>query len=132
MEQNKRKKATEWSDIFSEWRRSGGSQRGYCRDKGISISAFGYWYRKLERDGVEQSIVKIGTLPGMRRNGVTARAGGVLVELSDRFGSSSTCRVVSSIFINGPSRIFRRRRSRYAPHARDACIVQLHMFCRLM
>ena len=97
MEQNKRKKATEWSDIFSEWRRSGGSQRGYCRDKGISISAFGYWYRKLERDGVEQSIVKIGTLPGMRRNGVTARAGGVLVELSGRESEELLMRVFRAL-----------------------------------
>ena len=84
MEQNQRKKAHEWSDIFSEWRGSGESRRGYCRGKGISISAFSYWYRKLESDGIEQSFVKIGkvgALPGIDRNGLTARAGGVLIEL---------------------------------------------------
>jgi hypothetical protein len=85
MEQNRGKKAREWSDIFSDWRRSGESQRGYCRDKGISISAFGYWHRKLERDGVEQSFVKVrnvGSIRGTDTDGLTVRAGGVLVELS--------------------------------------------------
>jgi hypothetical protein len=100
MEQNKRKKAAEWSDIFSEWRRSGESQRGYCRGKGISISAFGYWYRKLERDGVEQSFVKIGkigALPGIDRKGFSARAGGVLVELSGRESEELLMRVFRAL-----------------------------------
>jgi hypothetical protein len=85
MEQKQRRNALEWSDIFSEWRRSGKSQRGYCQGEGISISAFGYWYRKLERDGEEHPIVKISSLaslPSVGGSGLTARAGGVLVDLT--------------------------------------------------
>jgi hypothetical protein len=82
MEENRRKKAREWKDIFSEWSKSGESRRAYCRRKGISISAFGYWYKKLENDGLEQSFVRIERSSGIGGNGFTARAGGVLVELS--------------------------------------------------
>ena len=82
MERNQSKKTLEWRDIFMEWRKSGESQRGYCRRKGISISAFGYWYRKLESEGSEQSLVKIEAVSRIGRTGLTARAGGVLVELS--------------------------------------------------
>lgn len=82
MEKERVQKAQEWNGIFSEWRKSGESRRGYCQRKGISISAFGYWYKKLEKDGVEQSFVKIAGLSGIGRNGLTARAGGVVVELS--------------------------------------------------
>ena len=87
MEQNRQKKAREWSDIFSDWQKSGESQRGYCRRKGISLSAFGYWHRKLERDIGDHALVKVGnlaTLPLAERKSVTARAGGVLVGLTGR------------------------------------------------
>ena len=85
MEQNKQRKAREWNDIFSDWQKSGESQRGYCRRMGVSLSAFGYWHRKLERDTSDHALVKVGnlaTLPIAERNAVTARAGGVLVGLT--------------------------------------------------
>jgi hypothetical protein len=85
MEQNQRRTAQEWGDIFSDWRKSGESQRGYCRREGIPISAFGYWHRKLERHGEQRRLVRVGSLPllpGAGRNGFTARAGGIQVDLS--------------------------------------------------
>ena len=85
MEQNQRKIAQEWDEILSDWRKSGESQRGYCRREGISISAFGYWYRKLSREGEQHRLVKVNSLPllpGVGRNGLTARAGGIQVDLS--------------------------------------------------
>jgi hypothetical protein len=82
MEKERGQKTQEWNDIFLEWRKSGESRRGYCQRKGISISAFGYWYKKLEKDDVEQSLVKVKGFPGIGRNGLAARAGSVVVELS--------------------------------------------------
>lgn len=87
MEQNRRRNAQEWSTIFLDWRRSNESQREYCRREGISISAFGYWHRKLKKDSEEQQIVKISglaSLPTGDENVFTVRAGGVLVELTGR------------------------------------------------
>ena len=82
MEKERHQKVREWNDIFSEWRKSGESRRAFCGRKGISISAFGYWYKKLEKDSLEQSFVKMEALSDVVRNGFTARACGVLVELT--------------------------------------------------
>ena len=82
MEKKRGQKAQEWNNIFLEWRESGESRRGFCQRKGITISAFGYWYKKLEKGGTEQSLVKMEGLSGIGRNGLTARAGGVVVGLS--------------------------------------------------
>ncbi len=87
MEQNRRRNAQEWITLFSDWRRSGESQRGYCRRQGISISAFGYWRMKLKKDSEERQIVKISSLaslPATGQNTFIARSGGVLVELTGR------------------------------------------------
>ena len=85
MKQNRRRTAQEWSEIFVDWRRTDESQRGYCQREGISISAFGYWHRKLEKGTGEQPFVRVSSglaLPGAGRNGLTARAGGVVVDLN--------------------------------------------------
>ena len=88
MEQRQQKRRSdEWRVVFTDWRKSGESQRGYCGREGISISAFGYWYRKLNSGNEEHQLVKIGGLtaqPTVGENGLTARAGGVLVELTGR------------------------------------------------
>jgi len=97
MEKNRDQKVREWKDIFSEWRESEESRRGFCSRKGISISAFGYWYKKLESDGLEQSFVKIEALSGLGRTGLTARAGGVLVELTGGESEEQLTRVFRAL-----------------------------------
>ena len=100
MEQNQRKKAREWSGIFADWQKSGESQRGYCRRKEISLSAFGYWHRKLKRDPDDHALVKVGnlaTLPLAERKSVTARAGGVLVGLTGRESEDFLIRVFRAL-----------------------------------
>jgi hypothetical protein len=85
MAQNRRRNAQEWSEIFSDWQRSGESQHGYCRREEISISAFGYWRRKIERNDDKHPFIKVNglaSLPGGDEGGFTVRAGGVLVELT--------------------------------------------------
>ena len=48
MESIRRKTAEEWGEVFSDWRRSGESQRGYCRSKEIPFSSFTYaGYRRF-------------------------------------------------------------------------------------
>ncbi len=95
MDEDRSQKAREWSAIFLEWRKSGESQRGYCRRTGLSISAFVYWYRKLEKDGAEQLFVKVRNVPalaGLDGNRLTARAGGGSAEL---FGRESATQLTS-------------------------------------
>lgn len=36
-----------WSSHWAAWRSSGLSQRAYCREHGLSYSAFGYWRSRV-------------------------------------------------------------------------------------
>ncbi len=45
----KPKSESYWQKHIKNWKRSGLSQRGYCRKNGITASAFYYWHRKLQR-----------------------------------------------------------------------------------
>ena len=83
MEQNQRRTAEQWSGIFSHWRESGQSQRGYCRGEGISFSAFGYWRRKLEQGEENRRIVRVGLAePITSQRNISARASGVTIYFS--------------------------------------------------
>lgn len=53
----KRKKSGReyWRRVLKEWSSSGLSQRGFCEDRGISLSSFCYWRRRLRVEGEEVS-----------------------------------------------------------------------------
>lgn len=87
MEQNKRRTTSrEWVDVLSAWRKSGESQRGYCRRAGISFSSFTYWRGKLEKESQENRLVKVGKVQSTRMptigNPIIVRSGAMRVELS--------------------------------------------------
>ena len=101
MESIRRKTAEEWGEIFSDWRRSGESQRGYCRGKGIPFSSFTYWKRKLGVVGEESLMVRVGSLaqaPSLvDRTTITVRAEGVEVELSGQVSEELVGRIVRAL-----------------------------------
>ena len=85
MEQSQRRCSSDWARVFSDWRRSGDSQRGYCRRKGIPYSAFIYWRRKLDKENNESSLVKVNNLsalPEIDRKGLTVKLDRIRVELT--------------------------------------------------
>jgi len=100
MEQKQRRNSKEWADIFADWRKSGESQRGYCRNEGISFSSFSYWRRKLEKQSNESLFVRVGkmaALPGVGGKTITARIGGVEVELSGEESEAVLVRVFRAL-----------------------------------
>jgi|APSaa5957512622_1039677.scaffolds.fasta_scaffold49141_3 hypothetical protein len=100
MERTPKRNTQEWREIFSDWRRSGESQRAFCRREGISISSFGYWYGKLKDTGDEQRITKIDgfTSPiSSGKNPIAARAGGVQVDLSGNESEELLIRVFRAL-----------------------------------
>ena len=86
MAQRENTKEADWAKVFADWRKSDESQRGYCRRKGISFSAFGYWRRKIERQGADAApvgLVLLGGHPSWKASaGFTVRCGALRVELS--------------------------------------------------
>lgn len=51
----KRKKSGQehWCRVLKEWSTSGLSQRGFCENRGISLSSFCYWRRRLRAEAEE-------------------------------------------------------------------------------
>lgn len=42
-----RRSADEWRSLVEQQRRSNQTQAAFCRERGVSLSSFGYWRRKL-------------------------------------------------------------------------------------
>lgn len=83
MEQNEKTTLEHWTNIFAEWRKSGESQRGFCRRKDISYSAFGYWRKKVDRKTADSPLVRVAGSGALRVSpGITVRSGALRVELS--------------------------------------------------
>ena len=100
MERMKRRSGSEWADILSEWKKSGRSKRGYCRHKGISFSAFGYWRKKLDKQSGETSLVKVNNLlalPGVGGNTLLVKAGGIQVELTGQENEDLLVRIFRAL-----------------------------------
>ena len=85
MEPNNRRNCEEWMRVFSDWRESRESQRGYCRREDIPYSSFTYWRRKLDQERNDNSLVKVSNLaalPEIGRKVLTVRVGKIQVELA--------------------------------------------------
>ncbi len=74
-----------WQKHIKNWKRSGLSQREYCRKRGISASAFYYWHRKLKKQSkVEQPQFYPLILPDVPGAGCNDTASGLRLFLHER------------------------------------------------
>ena len=79
MASGKKISGEEWEGILAKWHISGASQRGFCREEGISYSSFTYWRKKLSEEHADTSLVSLaGTTKDMA---VTGSIVGVCVGL---------------------------------------------------
>ena len=79
-------KAEKWKEKYSEWRKSGESQRAYCRRNGISFSTFGYWRKRFGGSDDDAGFVRIerATLANPPTAETTVRCNGVEVALTGK------------------------------------------------
>ena len=87
---------TYWAGIMEQWRLSGQSKAGFCRDQGLRECQFHYWYRKLlEKQTVSEcgfARVDAGTLD----SGLCFRfPGGLQLALSRDFDETTLKRFLS-------------------------------------
>ena len=59
MVNEKRMSGEDWKKVFGKWRESGSSQRGFCRQEGISFSTFTYWLKKIDGQRSGNSLVRV-------------------------------------------------------------------------
>jgi hypothetical protein len=65
---DKATRAAFWQSHIDEWRATGGSQRAYCEEQGLSYCRFVYWRRKFKRlsSAAPGAAAPLST-PGTRR-----------------------------------------------------------------
>jgi hypothetical protein len=74
-----------WQKHIRRWKRSGLSQRRYCREHAISVSAFYYWHRKLkEQPKAEQPQFYPLALPNVLKTGDNDTGSGLRLFLHER------------------------------------------------
>ena len=86
MEQNERRTPGEWAEILVDWKKSGETQRGYCRRNGIKFTTFHYWRNKQRKKSKNNSLVKVcsraipvtvgGNTPTIQVGEIQVRLGG--------------------------------------------------------
>lgn len=92
-------RVAKWDEVFGDWRKSGKSQRGYCRSEGISYSAFGYWRKKLNGSDRESGFVRVAKAAGVTGAAVrtTVRCSRVDVELTGNETEEFLVRIFRSL-----------------------------------
>ncbi len=48
-----------WKEHLAQWRSSGLTQVGYCRERSLSLASFGYWRRRLRTVATSSALVPI-------------------------------------------------------------------------
>ena len=79
MAHGKTARHAEWAEILARWRCSGASQRGFCRDEGISYSAFTYWRKKLAEHPDNTTLICVTS--GVAGNSVIAGGAPIHVQI---------------------------------------------------
>lgn len=59
MANEKKMSGEDWEKVFEKWREGGNSQRGFCRQEGISFSTFTYWLKKIDGQRSGNSLVRV-------------------------------------------------------------------------
>jgi hypothetical protein len=93
----------QWLRLINEWEKSGRSRRVFCEDRGVSVSAFQYWRRKIQRK--ERAMESNGFIE-IRANAIPNRASpgpriilpnGIIVELGNDWDEPNVMRLIRSV-----------------------------------
>jgi hypothetical protein len=102
MAQGKSTERPDWAEVLARWRRSGASQRGFCRENDISYSAFTYWHRKLSEHREDSALVRVSS--ELARNAAFGRGtpihvqiGGMRAEFSGNERDEAIVRVLRAM-----------------------------------
>ncbi len=100
MKVEKTQKDDVWRARIGEWRNSGQTQAGYCREKRIALSTFGYWRRRLTEPVLPQRFVRmaaVDTRPATRKRLTLILPDGLKVVFSERTPMSSVVEILEKL-----------------------------------
>lgn len=103
----KPKSQSYWQKQIDSWKRSGLSQREYCRKSGITVSAFYYWNKKLQKQQkAEQPQFYPLTLPNVPEVGGSDTKSGLrlfiherkyCIDIEKEFSAASLKKIISTL-----------------------------------
>lgn len=88
-----------WRGVFEEWSAGGLSQRVFCEGRGIALSSFCYWRRRLREEGESSSLfVPVEIRPSVRLTSSSAYEvrleSGIRIRVPADFESDSLVRLI--------------------------------------
>jgi hypothetical protein len=95
---------TEWERRICDFKASGQSQSLWCREKGINLRTFNYWYLKLKHstDTVEKSpnwiSMKIEkSFDQEEKQAINIKIGNAIIETNSRFDPEHLLKIIRTI-----------------------------------
>ena len=91
--------AEEWRDIITEWKEADTTRKKFCESKGLKITAFDYWRRKLGKNGSDHpKVVRISGPVSLKADVFIVRIGTSLtIEIPPSFESAPLIRLVQTL-----------------------------------
>ena len=89
-------KLEHWRGVIGEWRSSGSSQAGFCRERGLPAWKFAYWLRRMSDEEAPDgpAFATVSTLgSGLR----LALPGGAALEIEPGFDEATLRRVLRAV-----------------------------------
>ena len=91
-------KRRQWSSHVEQWQSSGVSQKEYCRRKGLKLSSFYYWKKRLKQNASPMALVQVPVkLAGCSQGLVLIVGDCYKVEIGDNFQPSTLTRLVKTL-----------------------------------
>ncbi|MBE7412262.1 MAG: hypothetical protein L6Q54_15690 [Leptospiraceae bacterium] len=93
-------KKENWNEIIKKWKESGNSQAGFCREKSISLPAFGYHYRKeavsISKNGFIEIPIKTKETGNSSLSLEISQNGEIIIQIKQ--GNQKNCIILYSGF----------------------------------
>jgi hypothetical protein len=77
-------KLDQWTKIFTDWETSGQSQKMYCEERGLAVSLFPYWRKRL-RECTEDTAREVACFENrdMKRLSLSDDIQGIPIETTE-------------------------------------------------
>lgn len=89
--------AQRWTALFAEYEAGGLTRRAFCQARGLKLSTFDYWRRRLRKSSAEPTPVKVTTVVAERPTIRIVVGEAVVVELDGGANAEQIRRVAEAV-----------------------------------
>lgn len=95
-----KRKEERWKKLLAEWSASGLRREEFCKSKGVSVWALGYWRRKIGKgkNGSGTGFVRVSTQPRVSGRGIRIHFGSqAVVEIEGAVDEEELAKVLRAV-----------------------------------